>query len=90
MERHREARIDPDYDPSDADLEHVAKILARAAVQPLHYQESNGNSFSKWALGIIAGLIVLGIPSLVGAMVYLSSRVAVLETKVDMVLRQTK
>ena len=87
-----ETRIDPDFSPSDAQIEWLAKVIARAAVSPLSYHESNGNGngFSKWALGIVAGLIILGIPSLVGAMVYISSRVAVLETKVDMVLRQTK
>lgn len=52
-------RVDPDFNPSEADIEMVAKLLARAATTPITYHEGNGNGkFQKWMLGVMALLAV--------------------------------
>lgn len=71
-------RIDPDYDPSEKEVQHLARLLSLVAgrVGSLHVGESaNSNGFQKWILGIVAAVAVMG----VGGLVAMYGRLAAVE-----------
>jgi len=43
-------------------------------------ENGNGNGMKNWILGIVAGLVIIGVASLMGLVILLSSRVSSLET----------
>jgi hypothetical protein len=55
-------RIDPDYNPSDKEIQDVARLLARSAasIGSVHYN-AGGNGFQKWALGLMGALSVAAV-----------------------------
>jgi hypothetical protein len=81
-------RVDPDYNPSDKEIEDVARLLARSAarVGSVHYN-GNGNGFiTKWLLGVMAGLIIAGVPWLIWKQSEIGERLARVETGLQFLL----
>jgi hypothetical protein len=73
----REAnRVDPDFNPSDADIEIAARLLARAAAtQPIHYVENGNGKFQKWMMGLMAVLAAMA----VGGVIVMYGQLAALQ-----------
>ena len=72
-------RIDPDYDPEAAEVERISRLFALMArrVGSLHVVDnSNGNGFQKWILGIVALVAVMGVGGVIG----MFGRLAAVET----------
>lgn len=83
-------RIDPDYDPEEAEVERVSRLFALMArrVGSLHVVEEsdNGNGFHKWILGVTLMLFVAGVSALAAVEYSVVQRLSILETKVDILL----
>lgn len=57
-----ERRIDPDYDPTEAQVVEALRLLSSAARVPIQYKTNgDGNGFQKWILGVTASLVVVGV-----------------------------
>lgn len=55
-------RVDPDFDPTESQVEEATRILAAAARIPtVHYKTANGNGFQKWMLAVTAGLAITAV-----------------------------
>ena len=73
-------RVDPDFNPSDADIRTVVDLLTRAAIHaPMHYHENGNGKFQKWMLGLMGLLVAMA----VGGGVVMYGKVMALEAKVD-------
>jgi len=75
-----EARGPPDFDEREEEL---ARLMARAIrIGSVH----NGNGFNRWILGAAMALFVAGVGALAGVEYSVVQRLAILETKVDILL----
>lgn len=83
-----ERRIDPDYVPTDYELENATRLLYAAAKVglPFHYKNGNGQAFQKWVLGLMLMLVVAGVTGVATVEYTVVQRLSVLETKVDILL----
>lgn len=82
------SRVDPDYDPTESQVEDAIKLLATAARVPLvHYKSGgNGNGFQRWVLGLMMLLVVAGVTGVVAVEYNVVQRLTTLEVKVDLLL----
>lgn len=81
-------RIDPDYNPSEDEIEAVARFFSHAAhrLPSLSYKSGNGNGFQKWVLGLMMLLVVAGVTGVAAVEYTVVQRISVLEAKVDILL----
>jgi len=78
-----EARGPPDYD-REAE-EELARLMAKAVVRIGSVHTGNG-TFNRWILGAAMALFVAGVGALAGVEYSVVQRLAILETKVDILL----
>lgn len=83
-------RIDPDYDPSQDEVEAVARFLVHNAhnLPRFSYKNGNGNGFgfAKWMMGLAMLLVAAGITAIATVQYTVVQRLSILETKVEILL----
>lgn len=81
-------RIDPDYAPSDREIENFAKLFALLGqrVGSVRFVNGNGNGFAKWMLALCMLLFVAGVTAVATVEYSVAQRLSVLETKVEILL----
>lgn len=66
-------RVDPDFD-------------SREAIRVVYHERNGNGTMSRWAMGIMAALIAAGVVGLITVEYSVVQRLAILETKVDLLL----
>jgi hypothetical protein len=69
---------DPDFNPTDTDIERLVRLALKLA--PVNYHEGNGNGkFQKWMLTLMNALMVAAVVAAIG----LYGKVSALEASVN-------
>lgn len=73
--------IDPDAGIREDDIETIVLRMMAKYQPPVNVNNGNG-AFHKWITVVVSGLIIAGIPGLIGMELYNSGRLAALEANV--------